>query len=84
MREVKEKITKVREIGEAIDYLTLVPDGEPTLDINLGREIDLLKPLGFKIAVISNASLIWREDIRDDLMQAEYLHRTFSWRRTTS
>jgi len=84
LREVKEKITKVREIGEAIDYLTLVPDGEPTLDINLGREIDLLKPLGFKIAVISNASLIWREDIRDDLMQAEYLHRTFSWRRTTS
>lgn len=31
----RAKVEKAREIGEAIDYLTFVPDGEPTLDSNL-------------------------------------------------
>jgi wyosine [tRNA(Phe)-imidazoG37] synthetase (radical SAM superfamily) len=73
LREVEEKIQKVRILGESIDYLTFVPDGEPTLDINLGREIELLKPLGIRIAVITNASLIWRPDVREDLMKADWI-----------
>jgi wyosine [tRNA(Phe)-imidazoG37] synthetase (radical SAM superfamily) len=31
-------------MGESINSLTFLSDGEPTLDINLGREIELLKP----------------------------------------
>lgn len=58
LNAVRNKIIKVEELGEKIDYLTFVPDGEPTLDINLGIEIDLLKDLGIKIAVITNSSLI--------------------------
>lgn len=54
---VKEKVKQVKEKGEQIDYLSFVPDGEPTLDANLGQEIELLKSLGIKIAIISNASL---------------------------
>ena len=54
--EVKERIELLKEKGEEIDYLSFVPDGEPTLDINLGKEIGLLKALGIKIAVITNAS----------------------------
>ncbi|MEA3312102.1 MAG: radical SAM protein, partial [candidate division WOR-3 bacterium] len=73
VRQVKEKIGKLRERDEPIDYVTLVPDGEPTLDINLGREIELLKPLGFKIAVITNSSLIWREDVRTELSKADWV-----------
>ncbi|HOW45278.1 MAG TPA: radical SAM protein [Candidatus Aminicenantes bacterium] len=57
----------------AIDYLTFVPDGEPTLDLNLGREIALLKPLGLPIGVISNSSLIGRPDVRRDLLQADWV-----------
>ncbi len=72
-KEVGEKVKKVRDEKEPIDYLTFVPDGEPTLDINLGREIDLLKPLGIQIAVITSASLIWREDVRDDLLKADWV-----------
>jgi wyosine [tRNA(Phe)-imidazoG37] synthetase (radical SAM superfamily) len=71
--DVADKVTRTREAGESIDYLTFVPDGEPTLDINLGREIDLLKSLGLPIAVISNASLIWRQDVRQDLMGADWV-----------
>jgi len=73
LKDVEEKVKRAREVGESIDYLTFVPDGEPTLDINLGHEIELLKPLGIKIAVITNASLIGREDVRDDLMKADWV-----------
>jgi wyosine [tRNA(Phe)-imidazoG37] synthetase (radical SAM superfamily) len=71
--EVSKKIDKVYKKNEPIDYLTFVPDGEPTLDANLGREIDLLKPLGLKIAVITNASIISREDVKEDLAQADLI-----------
>jgi len=72
-QDVKNKVEKARGKGETIDYLTFVPDGEPTLDINLGREIELLRPLGIKVAVISNSSLIWREDVREDLKKANWV-----------
>ena len=71
--DVRAKVQEAAAVGEAIDYLSFVPDGEPTLDVHLGREIALLKPLGIPIAVISNASLLWREDVRADLMQADWV-----------
>lgn len=71
--EVKDKVDRSKSQGLAIDYLTYVPDGEPTLDINLGQEIDMLKPLGIKIAVISNASLIWDEKVREELLKADWV-----------
>ena len=73
VRDVEEKVVKAREKNEHIDYLTFVPDGEPTLDLNLGREIELLKPLDINIAVISNASLMWQEDVRNDLLAADWV-----------
>jgi wyosine [tRNA(Phe)-imidazoG37] synthetase (radical SAM superfamily) len=72
-REVEEKVRKAQASGETLDYLTFVPDGEPTLDINLGDEIERLRPLGIKIAVISNASLISREDVQADLAKADWV-----------
>ncbi len=69
--EVQEKVEKSREKGESIDYLTFVPDGEPTLDINLGQEIKLIKSLGIKIAVITNASLMDQEQVRKNLKEAD-------------
>jgi wyosine [tRNA(Phe)-imidazoG37] synthetase (radical SAM superfamily) len=73
MHAVEKKVKEARERGEPIDYLTFVPDGEPTLDINLGKEIEMLKPLGIKIAVITNASLIWKKDVQDDLDKADWV-----------
>ncbi|MBN1657905.1 MAG: radical SAM protein [Anaerolineae bacterium] len=70
---VRGKVAMASTAGESIDYLTFVPDGEPTLDCHLGREIALLKPLHIPIAVISNASLIWRHDVRGDLMGADWV-----------
>jgi wyosine [tRNA(Phe)-imidazoG37] synthetase (radical SAM superfamily) len=71
--EVRKKIEISGELGQAIDYLTFVPDGEPTLDINLGQEIDMLKPLGIRIAVITNASLIWNGVVKEELSKADWV-----------
>ena len=73
LKSVEKKVKDAKDKGEGIDYLTFVPDGEPTLDINLGKEIELLKPLGIKIAVITNASLIWQKDVQDDLFGADWV-----------
>ena len=70
---VNNKLKQAREKGEPIDYLAFVPDGEPTLDTNLGQEIGLLRGFDIKIAVITNASLMWREDVRQDLQMADWV-----------
>ena len=70
-KEVKRKVDEAISRNEKIDYLTFVPDGEPTLDINLGKEISLLRQIGIPIAVLTNASLLWREDVREDLLEAD-------------
>ena len=72
-KEVSAKVKDLRGRGEKIDYISFVPDGEPTLDINLGKEISLLKPLGIKIAVITNSSLLNCENVRADLLQADWI-----------
>jgi len=70
---VEKKVKESLERKEPIDYLTIVPDGEPTLDINIGKEIELLHTLGIKIAVITNSSLIWDKKVRDDLSKADWI-----------
>ncbi|HHS98192.1 MAG TPA: radical SAM protein [Chloroflexi bacterium] len=88
LRDVREQVEKSHAAGERIDYLTFVPDGEPTLDVNLGREIELLRPLSIPIAVITNGSLLWREDVQEDLAGADWVSlkvdsaREPVWRRT--
>ena len=72
-QEAEAKVEKILEMGDKIDYLTFVSDGEPTLDLNLGREIEILRPLGFAIAVITNASLISRDDVREELAKADWI-----------
>ena len=72
-RAVESQLQKVRAINESVDYLTFVPDGEPGLDINLGKSIELLRPLGIPIAIISNASLLWREEVRSAMSKADWV-----------
>jgi wyosine [tRNA(Phe)-imidazoG37] synthetase (radical SAM superfamily) len=65
---------KLRGMGdERVDYLSFVPDGEPTLDAGLGRHIDTIKPFGIKTAVITNASLLWMDDVKEDLLKADWV-----------
>lgn len=70
-KEAKEKIIRLKEIGEKVDFITFVPDGEPTLDINLGEEIRMLKSFSIPVAVITNSSLLFLESVRQDLYEAD-------------
>lgn len=72
-QEVEKRIKVAISSGSKIDYLTFVPDGEPTLDSQLGDEIKLLRNKGPKIAVITNSSLLWDAAVRKDLMQADWV-----------
>ncbi|WP_455208896.1 radical SAM protein [Kaarinaea lacus] len=73
VRTVTQLVHAAQDSGEKIDYLTFVPDGEPTLDVNLGKTIDLLQPLGIRIAVISNASLLWKNEVIEMLNKANWI-----------
>ncbi len=70
---VKEVENHLKSIDRMPDYITFVPDGEPTLDVNLGKMADMLKGMGYRIAILTNSSLIWREDVRNDLLLFDYV-----------
>jgi wyosine [tRNA(Phe)-imidazoG37] synthetase (radical SAM superfamily) len=72
-KDVRRKVDGAALRNERIDYLTFVPDGEPTLDINICKEIYSLKRIGIPIAVITNASLLWRKDVKEDLLEADFV-----------
>ncbi|MBN1440260.1 MAG: radical SAM protein [Anaerolineales bacterium] len=76
-QDVRARVKNAAGKNERIDYITFVPDGEPTLDIRLGKLIALLKPLGIPIGVISNASLMGREDVREELGSADWVSLKF-------
>jgi wyosine [tRNA(Phe)-imidazoG37] synthetase (radical SAM superfamily) len=69
--QAKNRLDQLKQTGVEADYLTFVPNGEPTLDATIGEEIGLLKKYGKRIAVITNSSLLWREDVRRELAGAD-------------
>lgn len=73
LKSVTSRLDEVESSGGHVDYITFVPDGEPTLDRNLGMEIELARDTGVRTAVITNASLLWMEDVRADLMPADWV-----------
>ena len=72
-RAVRRKVDEATVRNERIDYLTFVPDGETTLDLNISKEISSLKQTGMPTAVITNASLLWRDDVKEDLRKADFI-----------
>ena len=70
---VEQVRERVEAVGDEIDYVTFVPDGEPTLDVNLGVMIEAVNGMGAKTAVIGNASMLWMEDVRSDLLEADWV-----------
>lgn len=84
---VTARVAKIKARGSTVDYLTFVPDGEPTLDSALGDSIEALRGLDIPVAVITNGSLLWREDVRARLQHADLVSvkvdcvREHSWRR---
>lgn len=65
---VRDRLTRCG--AESPDYLTFLHGGEPTLDSHLGVEIERLSTAAVPVAVMTNASLLWRPDVRSELLDA--------------
>ena len=72
VRETESYLNKLAK-EELPDYITFVPNGEPTLDINLGKSIRLLKSFHIPIAVITNGSMMFLSDVKEDLFEADWV-----------
>lgn len=87
VRDVRSRLAEAKEATQQVDYLTFVPDGEPTLDVNLGKEISLLKAQEIPVGVITNGTLLWRDEVRKELGAADWVSlkidaiRETIWRR---
>ena len=67
-KALSEKLSEINE--DEFDYITFVPDGEPTLDESLGEHVEAIRELSDKpIAILTNSTLISNEDVRGDLMK---------------
>lgn len=86
--EAEIKLKQLEVENKKVDYFSFVPDGEPTLDVNLGKTIRLLKPYNTKTAVITNASLLWMDEVKENLMGADWVSVSIdaadeaTWRKT--
>lgn len=81
----RKEYTPTREIIEEIDFFlatsgqampidvfTITASGEPTLHSGLGEIINHLKAkTGLPVAVLTNGSLLYREDVRQELQHAD-------------
>ena len=70
---VKNKLTELERNGRHIDYILFAGSGDPCLDLNLGKEILFLREFGYKVAVYTNAALLWNKNIQQNLMFADFV-----------
>lgn len=70
MRAVLEEVK--RKLSDQPDYITLSGSGEPTLYSRLGELIEHLRGMTkVPIAVLTNGSLLWRRDVREEVALAD-------------
>lgn len=75
-KAMERALEKVKGIGA--DYATFSGMGEPTLASNLGQAIELTRAiLRLPIAVLTNSSLMSKEDVRQELALADVVVAKF-------
>jgi len=61
-----------RKLDTRPDYITLSGSGEPTLCAGLGELIQRIQAIAnIPVAVLTNGSLLWRKDVRQELQHAD-------------
>ncbi|MBN2511526.1 MAG: radical SAM protein [Sedimentisphaerales bacterium] len=72
MQDVLAEIQHRLQAGLKADYITISGSGEPTLNSGLGWLIDRIhENTTIPVAVITNGSLLWRPDVRNDCAKAD-------------
>jgi wyosine [tRNA(Phe)-imidazoG37] synthetase (radical SAM superfamily) len=71
-RDILNDVMRVLDGGMEIDHITFAGDGEPALCKDLGWLIEKIKEItDIPVVVITNGSLLGREDVREDLANAD-------------
>ncbi len=76
LSQLKKEVTSIFSRERSLDYITLAGSGEPTLHKDLDKIISLLKktrPKGARICVITNSSLLYRKEVRRELLGADVI-----------
>jgi len=72
LEDVLDELKK--KLSSEPDYITLSGSGEPTLFSRLAELIDRIKAMTrVPVAVLTNGSLLWQEDVRHQLMNADLI-----------
>jgi len=75
--EFVQELVHWLENGGTANYITFAGSGEPTLNPLLGSMIEAAKKLtSIPIAVLTNGGLFWREDVRRDIIAADFVQPT--------
>lgn len=62
------------KLASGPDYITIGGSGEPTLYSRIGDLIDEIRSMtDIPVAVLTNGSLLWKQDVRNDLRKAHVL-----------
>jgi wyosine [tRNA(Phe)-imidazoG37] synthetase (radical SAM superfamily) len=87
-KEVSESFEKFYKDVEGLDYITFSGTCEPSLNLSLGEMIQKIREISeIPVCVITNSSLVGREDVRKNLAQADLVVATLvsgnenTWRR---
>ena len=77
--EVLDELNDYLSEKPELDFVTFSGQGEPTLNSGLGRVIDFIKDNfpQYKVAVITNGTLFFREEVRKEVRRADVLLPSF-------
>ena len=78
--EVKEELARFLSGEPDLDFITFSGSGEPTLSLSIGQIIRFLKREypEYRVAVLTNGSLLHVPDVRTDLLPADVVLPTLS------
>jgi len=77
VEDILIELEKALEQEREIDFITIVGEGEPTLYEDLGLLISKIKNLtSIPIAIITNGALLYKEDVRKSLLDADVIMPT--------
>ena len=72
--DILEELNNYLKNASRLDYITITGSGEPTLNSEIGLLINEIKKITkIPIAVLTNSSLLYSEDVRKDLLNADLI-----------
>jgi wyosine [tRNA(Phe)-imidazoG37] synthetase (radical SAM superfamily) len=80
VQELYTELTEFLSSSPILDYITFSGSGEPTLSLSIGEVIRFLKDNypSYRVAVLTNGSLLSDPDVRRDLLPADVVLPTLS------